>query len=195
MLVHEILVLQREIGNRLLDKGDGILQIIAVLAGDAHGVALDAGLHLHLAVLEQLDNFLRQLDFHADLHFSGTLDLVAADLIDLLADFQALDVHAALGQLAVEDVLHLAELEFVVGKHGELELGLLDTRVGTLEIEARADFLVGLLERVLDLGLVYFGNDVEAWHAVLPLKNEKQILSTKGTKNTNKPNIKIEAKR
>ena len=66
---------------------------------------------------------------------------------------------------------HLAELEFVVGEHGEHQLGLLDAGVGALEVEAVGDFLVGLLDRVLHFLAVHLRDDVEGGHAtgrVLP---------------------------
>ena len=143
------------------------MQVVAVLAGDAHGVALDAGLHLHFAIFDVLDDLFRQLDLHPHLDRAIALDLVAADFLDLVADFQALDIHAALGQLAVEDFLHLIHLELVVGVNSEHHLSLLDARIGTLEVEARADFLVGLFDRILDFSLFYFGNDVERGHEIV----------------------------
>ena len=48
-----------------------------------------------------------------------------------------------------------------VGQKDHTPEGLLDAGVGALEIEAVGDFLVGLLDRVLDFGLVHFGDDVE----------------------------------
>ena len=52
MLVTEVLVLQGEIGDGFLDECNSGLQVVAVLAGDAYGVALNAGLNLHLAFLK-----------------------------------------------------------------------------------------------------------------------------------------------
>src|SRR3989338_3066394 len=42
--VAEVLILQREVGDGFLDECDRILQVIAILAGYAHGIALYAGL-------------------------------------------------------------------------------------------------------------------------------------------------------
>jgi len=44
---------------------------------------------------------------------------------------------------------------------GQHQFGLLNMGTGALEVETRTDFLVSLLDRVLDFGLLYFGNDVE----------------------------------
>ena len=46
--------------------------------------------------------------------------------------------------------------------------GVLDARVGTLEVEARRDFLVGLVHRVADLDLIHFGDDIERRHVDRP---------------------------
>jgi hypothetical protein len=64
--VPEIAVLQGQVGDRLLHQRDGLLQQVALGAGDAHGLALDAGLHLELAVLDQLDDLLGQFLLDAD---------------------------------------------------------------------------------------------------------------------------------
>ena len=53
-----------------------------------------------------------------------------------LAHVQASDIDAALDEFAVEDFLHLVELEIVVGVHRQHVFSLLDARVGALEIEA-----------------------------------------------------------
>ena len=81
--VAEIAELHREVGDRLLDQRDRVLQIVALGAGHAHRVALDRRLHLHLAVLDQLDDLLGELllDAHADRHH--LLHLVAGDLLDV----------------------------------------------------------------------------------------------------------------
>ncbi len=67
-------------------EGNSALQVITVFAGDTHSISLNAGLHLHLALLEQLDDFFGQLDFYAYFYCAGTLDLVATDLLDFIAD-------------------------------------------------------------------------------------------------------------
>src|SRR5690606_17527841 len=50
--VAEVVEGHRHVGHVLLDEGHGGLQVVALGTGDAHGVALDRGLHLELAVLD-----------------------------------------------------------------------------------------------------------------------------------------------
>jgi hypothetical protein len=59
---------------------------------------------------------------------------------------------------------HLLQLEVVVGADRELQLVLLDAGVGALEVEAVGDFLIGLFNRVLQLDLVDFRDDIEGGH-------------------------------
>ncbi len=148
--------MQRKVGDGLFDEGDGFLQIVAVFATDAHGVALDTSLHLQFAVLEVFHDLLGQFDLNARLHLTTALDLVAADLFDLVANFHAFDVHTALGEPAVEDVLHLVQLKLIVRPHCEFQLGLFNARIRTFEVETRTDFFVRLLDGILDFGFIYF---------------------------------------
>ena len=62
------------------------------------------------------------------------------------------------------DLLHLIELEIVVGKDREHFVGQFDAGIRALEIEAGGNFLVGLVHGVVNLDLVDFGNDVERGH-------------------------------
>src|SRR4030065_2205408 len=55
--VPEIVELQRDIGNGFPHQRDGFLQHAPLGAGNAHRLALDAGLRLELAVLDDLDAF------------------------------------------------------------------------------------------------------------------------------------------
>ena len=143
--IAEIVEVERRVGHVLLQHRDGALQVVALRAGDAHRVALNARLHLDLAVLDQLDDLLRQVARHAFLDLDDLLQLVAADLLDL-AVVEETHVHVALRQLREQHVLHLAELEVVVGEERQFALLLLDARVRTLEVEARGNFLVRLLD-------------------------------------------------
>ena len=77
----KLLILEREVGDRLLDERDRVLQVVALGAGHAHGVALDRRLHLELAVLHQLDDLLRELLLDAGAHRDRLLHLVAGDLL------------------------------------------------------------------------------------------------------------------
>ena len=71
------------------------------------------------------------------------------------------NVHVALRALRHEQIHHLLELELVVGVQGEREVAELHAGIGTLEIEAVGDLLVGLIDRVLELHRVDFRRDVE----------------------------------
>ena len=66
-----------------------------------------------------------------------------------------------LPKVLVEDIEHLVELEIVVGVERQHIFRLLDPRIRALEIETTADHLVGLVDRVTQVLLVYFGNDIE----------------------------------
>ena len=69
-------------------------------------------------------------------------------------------VDRAFRELAVEHVFYLAQLEVVVGKHHQHAVVTLfldfDASIRALEIKAVADFLVALLDGVLDLDFVDF---------------------------------------
>ena len=58
----------------------------------------------------------------------------------------------------------MPELEFGVRKQGEFGLLVLDARVRSLEIEARADLLAGLVDGIAHFDHVGFGDDVEGGH-------------------------------
>ena len=91
--------------------------------------------------------------------------LVAADGFDLFA-FHAAHVNAPLGEFSEQHLVDLVDLEVVVGIHSQRVLGVFDARIRATEVEAGADFLVGLLERVAQFDLVNFGNNVETGHGV-----------------------------
>src|SRR5487761_2031258 len=167
--VAEVLVLQREVGDRLLHQRDRLLQIVPLGARHPHRVALDRSLHLELAVLQQLDDALGEILFHPGADGDHLLDLVAGDLLHV-AVLQRTDVDLAFRELAGQDVGHLLELEIVVGIERQGLVVGFDAGVGALEVEARRDFLVHLVDGVAYLDLVDLGNDVERWHGgVLPV--------------------------
>src|SRR6266704_1006961 len=142
--------------------GIRFLKIDLLPSRDAHRGALDARLDLHLRVLDELDDALRLLLLDADLDVDRLLDL-GADLLDALG-VEHPRVHCALRAFRQENVGHLLQLEIVVGVEREHQLGLLDARVRALEVEAVRDLLVRLIDRVLQLDLVDFGDDVERGH-------------------------------
>ena len=69
------------------------------------------GLHLELAALDDLLDLLAVLGADAVAHLEHLLDLVAADLLDLAGVDEKRIVDVALGQLVLEDVVDLADLE------------------------------------------------------------------------------------
>jgi hypothetical protein len=75
-----------------------------------------------------------------------------------------------------EDVGHLLQLEIVVGEERERLVGVLDAGVGTLEVEAGRDFLVGLVDRVAHFDLIHFGDDIERRHGAACRKNDCRSL-------------------
>ena len=139
------------------------MQVVALGAGDAHRFALDARLHLHLAVLDHAHDLFGIIGLDTVLDLDDLLDLVAANLLDI-AVFQETDVNLALGQLVGQHVAHLAQLELGIGKGGQFVVLLLDPRVAALEIEPGGDFLVGLVDRVFHFDHIGFRNYIKRRH-------------------------------
>ena len=141
------------------------MQIVALGAGNTHCIALDAGLYLHLAILDHPYDLFGFFGFNAILDLDHLFDLVATDFLDL-AQVQKAHIHITLGHLVGQYVTHLAELEFRVGKRGQIALFLFDTGVAALEVETGSDFLVGLINGILDLNQIGFRDGIERWHSV-----------------------------
>ena len=118
-LVAKVLVLQRKVSDGSAYQLDGSLQIVAFTARYAHRVALYAGLHFHFTILDKFDDFFRQFNFHSHLDGAGTFNLVTADLLNFIANLQALDVNASLGEFSIENILNLVQLKFIISMHGE----------------------------------------------------------------------------
>jgi len=145
----------------LAQQGDDLLQRVAILAGDAHDVGVDAGLHLELGILNELDDFFRLLNGDALLHFDLLADGAAGGRLDF-AVLEGLERDVALGQLALKNVGD--GLELVVVGAGESELGFaveLDVGVRPLEVVALGDLLERLLNGVLNLGDLDVADDIE----------------------------------
>src|SRR5215469_9681518 len=161
--IPEIPELQRKIGDRLLYQHDGSLQLVLLPTGDAYRIALNAGLHLHFAVLDEANDLLRALLLDADADRNRLLDLVPADLFDA-AELERPHVNSALRELPDQHVGHLLQLEVVVRVECQQLVLVLDASVRAFEVEARGDFLVGLVEGVAQLDLIHFRDDVERGH-------------------------------
>src|SRR5690606_419507 len=160
--VTEVLELQRDAEIALAQQGDGLLQVVALLAVDPQLLAVDLAVDLELGVLVRGMDLLGRLAL--DVLPDGDL-LPRAGQVGLdVAEFQAADVDAAGSQALLEDVGHLLELE-VAGRgladdvvvQGEL-------RVDALEVEAGGQFAAGLVDCIGQLVGVHFGHDVERRH-------------------------------
>jgi hypothetical protein len=149
--------------SRKLLNSSGRSVISLRSSGDAHRIALDAGLDFHLAVLDDAHDFLGHVGFDTVADLDDLLDLVAADLLDL-AEIEETHVHVALDHLAGQDVAHLPQLELAVGIRGQFTLLLFDAGIAALEIETGGDLLVRLVDRIFHFNNIGFGNNVKRWH-------------------------------
>src|SRR5690606_28539942 len=160
--VTEVLELQRDAEIALAQQGDGLLQVVALLAVDPQLLAVDLAVDLELGVLE------RGLDLLGRLALDALPDgdlLPRAGQVGLdVAELQAADVDAARGHALAQDVGHLPELEIAgrgLADHVVLQHEL---RVHALEVEAGGQFAAGLVDGVGQLVGVHFGHDVEGRH-------------------------------
>src|ERR1017187_1184437 len=142
---------------------NGGLERVAVLAGDAHEIALNRSLDLQLAVLDLLDDVLGLLRGDALLH-GDFLPHGLTRRSDDLAILQALERNRALDQLGLENFHHGLQLVFILAMQQDLGVLFLelDGGAGVLEVEALLDLFQRLLHGVMDLGHFDFGNYVKA---------------------------------
>src|SRR4029453_1123499 len=147
----EILVLQHR---------DDLLQVVAVLAGDAHLIFLDRGLHADLRVLDEAHNLLGALDRDALLERDLLAEGAAGGLLDFAVG-ERLQWYTALVQARLQNVDDRFELH-VVGC-GRGDVGILDRHaaLGAFEIVAGVDLASRLVERVRHLLHVDLARDVE----------------------------------
>ncbi len=161
-LIAEVGKLERLAQLGTADQRNGFLQIIALLAGDAHFIALDSSLHLELGILDKLDQLLGHLGFDTLLHLH-LLGVTAAG-VHYVTHIQAAGVDIALEHFIPQDIQHLLELE--IGIRGQLD-GLLGELVGGLdatEIETGLQFAIGIIHRILHFIDGDFRNDVKRGH-------------------------------
>src|SRR5579872_947600 len=107
--VAEVVELQRQVDLRAAQQLDRRLQIVALLAGDADLLALDAGLDLELRVLDEARYLPAGLGIDAlpEEHL-----LTGRGEVDLgLLDVEAGEVDAALAEAQFEDLEHLLRLK------------------------------------------------------------------------------------
>ena len=161
-LIAEVGKLERLAQLGTADQRNGFLQIIALLAGDAHFIALNGGLHLELGIFDQFDQLLGHLGFDALLHLH-LLGVTTAG-VHYVTHIQAAGVDIALEHFIPQDIQHLLELE--IGIRGQLD-GLLGELVGGLnatEIETGLQFAIGIIHRILHFIDGDFRNDVKRGH-------------------------------
>ena len=76
-------------------------------------------------------------------------------------------------QVHLQQLVHLLQLQIVVGEDGELAFLAFDRAFAALEVEARRDLAGDAGERVVDLGEIDPRDDVEARHP--PLLGSRQL--------------------
>src|SRR5919109_3110262 len=162
----------------LLEQGDRLLEVVLALAGDPELVALDLGLHLQAGLADGLGERLGLV--LRDALEERALDPVgAAAGGPRLGGGQRLERDRAPHQLLLEDVqggkgplVGLGDDHHLVARPG-------DRGAGVLEVEALAQLLPGLVQRVVDLLAVDLGDDVERGigHAPAPFGGSAPTLA------------------
>src|SRR5574341_466782 len=152
--------LERDAEVLLAEHGDDLLQVVPVLARDAHLVLLDGGLDLELGVLDHADDLSRLLDRDPLLERDLLAERAARHLFDLPVR-QRRQRHAAFVEARLEDVHDGLELHVVDGGHHDVGLVEDDLVLRALEVVARLDLAPRLVERVGDLLHVDLARDVE----------------------------------
>src|SRR5690606_18202813 len=74
-------------------------------------------------------------------------------------------IELAAHEVALHQLVHLLQLERIVRDKGDLRTAAGDRRFRALEVEPRGDLALHAFDRVVDLGEVGLGDDVEAGHA------------------------------
>ena len=153
--------LQRDPQLLALDQGDDRLQVVPVLAGHAHLVLLDRGLHPDLAVLDEAHDLSGLFLRHAVLQGDGLPHGAARGRLGI-AHGERLQVDTAAVQLRLQDVEDGLELHVIARGDGDHHLFLLDLVLRPLEIVAGLDLALRLVDGVGDLLHVELARDVEA---------------------------------
>ena len=140
--------------------GDDRLQIVAILAGDADGIALDLRRDLQFGVADEGgdlfgDGLFEALFYFDDLAGVAERGQVGRDGLD------AFEADAALGQLADDHFVEGGNFKAVRG--GKLDFIFFedDFGVGAFKIEPVGQFLFGLVDGVVNLHWIDQRNDVE----------------------------------
>src|SRR4029077_14287154 len=161
--VAEVRELQRHVELRCAQQDNRCLQVIALLAADAHLIALNARLPLELGVLHQARDFAAGvgIDTLPQHHFL----LRTRERGARLPDLQAREIDAALGKPQLEDLEHLPQLKIHLRLQRDGEILELEARAGVLEIEALRELAVRLVDGVGDLVGIDLGDRIEGGHA------------------------------
>src|SRR5579883_427957 len=161
--IAEVDVLQRLLELERAQALDRGLQVVALLAGDAQLVALNRRLHFELAVLDLAHEALAELLVDALLQEDRLPQAVARGLLGRL-ELESAGVDLAPRQVDFEELVHLLQLQLVIGKEDERPVLARDGAFAALEVEARGDLSREARESVVDFGEVEAGDDIEAWH-------------------------------
>src|SRR3546814_4279484 len=113
--VPEIDVLQRLLDVQPLDEGDRRLKVVDLLAADAQLVALDGRLHLHLGVLDRLDQAPGQILGDALPDHDGLPQRIPGRLLRRL-ELQRTGIDLAAREVPLPQLMHLLQLQVVVGQ-------------------------------------------------------------------------------
>jgi hypothetical protein len=161
--IPEIIEAQGQVGQRLLDQRHGGLQVVALGAGDAHGVALNGALDLEFAFFDGFLNFLAVFGGDAVAHGEDLLDFVTTDFLDL-AGVEEAHVHTAFGQLVAHHIHDLFELEVGVAVQDDFFVFELYSGAGAFEVKAGANFARCLVDGVAHFNQVGFENGIKRGH-------------------------------
>src|ERR1700724_2741133 len=147
--VAEVRELQRHFELRAAQQRHGCLQLVALLAADAHLVAHQARLHLELRVLDEACDFpagvgVNSVSQHHFLLRGGERRL-------RLLHLEVYQVDAALGEAQLEYLQHLLELKIHLRVQRDAEVLQLEARAAVLEIETLRQLAIRLINGVGDL--------------------------------------------
>jgi predicted dehydrogenase len=145
------------------DGGDYGLEIVAALAGHAQFFGLDLDGDLELEVADEAADLLGDGRVEALLDADQLAGVPQRGDLGVLA-FDVLQADGALGDPPDDDLLDRLQFERVLGAEFDLVLLEHDLRRAALEVEPAGQFLLRLVDGVLDLHRVDPGHDVEARH-------------------------------
>ena len=166
MSVTEVIELQRHAELMAAQRSNGVLQVITLLAGHAHLLALDGGLHFELGVLDMRNDLLRQLFIDTFLERGLLLHQLAGSKSVL--DLKAFDIDLALDQRQLEDLDLRFQLEVRFG--GEVDRQFLELeRAFAFEVIATVQLFDGVIDGISDFVFIQLGHYVERGHVISPV--------------------------